>query len=149
MKIEVEKIAESQNSTLSKMMIDGKYFCFVVEDGYRAEKVPGETRIPDGIYPVVKRTHGGFYQKYQNKFNHKFAIQVADVPGFQDILIHIGNSRKDTRGCLLVAYGANFVAPNYEGVNSTGAYLELYNRIAAALDASEKVTVEMRRGNGQ
>lgn len=146
MKIEVSKIAESADSTLSIMVIDSKYFCFVIEDGHRDVKVPGETRIPEGIYQVVRRTVGGFFNKYRSRYNHKFAIQLADVPGFQDILIHMGNTKADTRGCLLVAYGANYVAPNYEGVNSTGAYLELYNRVAAAFDAGETVTVEVRRG---
>ena len=145
MKIEVLKIAESKDSTLSQMKIDGTHFCFVIEDGFRETKIPGETRIPDGVYQVVKRTHGGFFQKYQSKYGHKFALQLADVPGFQDILIHMGNTRLDTRGCLLVAFGCNYVAPNFEGVNSTGAYLDLYARISAAFDKGEAVSIELKR----
>ena len=67
MNIQVLKIAESQNSTLSQMRIDGAFFCFVIEDGHRDVKVSGETRIPAGTYKVQRRTHGGFYGHFESR----------------------------------------------------------------------------------
>lgn len=148
MEIEVLKIEETPNSTLSKMMIGGKFFCFVIEDGYRAEKIAGETRIPDGVYNVVKRTEGSFFSRYKKNFGHAYALQLSDVPGFQFILIHTGNTVEDTRGCLLVADGAALHKGNFTGTpgTSTPAYLRLYSAIDAAFRAGEAVTIVLARG---
>lgn len=147
MKIEVIKIAESADSTLSKVLINGVFFCFAIEDGYRPVKVAGQTRIPDGLYKIVQRKHGGFYARYKKRFGHTFAIQVADVPGFQDILIHMGNTKNDTRGCLLVADQAGRSGLDYVGAagTSTPAYLRLYSEIEKAFTAGEAVEIEYRR----
>lgn len=148
MKIDVIKIEETKTSTLSKMMIGGEFFCFVIEDGYRAEKIAGETRIPDGVYNVVKRTEGSFYSRYKKNFGHAYALQLADVPNFQFILIHTGNTVEDTRGCLLVADGAAMVRGNFTGVpgTSTPAYLRLYSLIDSAFKVSDPVTIALARG---
>ena len=147
MKIEVVLIAESANSTLSQMRVDGAFFCFVIEDGHRPVKIAGETRIPEGVYKVKRRTHGGFYDRYRARHGHAFAIELENVPGFADILIHTGNTKEDTRGCLLVADQAGRLGPDYVGTagTSTPAYLRLYSAIDRAMTAGEVVEVEVRR----
>lgn len=147
MKIDVIKLIETKNSTLSKLMVDDSFFCFVVEDGYRAEKIPGETRIPDGVYNVIKRTEGSFFSRYKKNFGHAYALELENVPGFQYILIHTGNTVEDTRGCLLVADGAAMNKGNFVGVpgTSTPAYLRLYTRIDAAFKAGETVSIALSR----
>lgn len=151
MKIEVLKIDESKDSTLSQMRIDGAFFCFVIEDGYRAQKVAGQTRIPDGAYRVEARKHGGFFATYRRRWGHAFAIQIMDVPGFQDILIHTGNTKEDTRGCLLVADQAGRSGPDFVGTagTSTPAYLRLYSEIERALKAGEAIEITLSRGSAQ
>lgn len=147
MEIEVLKIAESKDSTFSQMRIDGQHFCFVVEDGYRKEKVAGQTRIPDGRYKIAKRTVGGFFAKYRQRFGHAFAIEILDVPGFKDILIHTGNTDGDTRGCLLVGdiagrTGINYaIAPGW----STPAYKRLYDVVESAFAAGQEVWIALAR----
>lgn len=147
MKIEVFKIAETKNSTVSKMLISGEFFCFVVEDGYRAEKVAGETRIPDGVYNIVKRTEGSFYSRYKKNFGHAYALQLENVPGFQFILIHTGNTVEDTRGCLLVADGIAIQKGAFVGVPglSTPAYLRLYSLIDYAFRVGDPVSIALAR----
>jgi hypothetical protein len=60
--------------------------------------------IPAGTYELKLRTFGEHHEKYSLKFPdiHKGMLWVTDVPGFTDILIHIGNTEKDTKGCTLV-----------------------------------------------
>ena len=147
MKLEVIKIAESPNSTLSQMRLGGAFFCFVIEDGHRAVKVAGQTRIPAGTYKVQRRTHGGFYGRYNARWGHAFAIQIADVPVFADILIHTGNTKEDTRGCLLVADQAGRLGPDYVGTASTStpAYLRLYSAVERAFLAGEEITITVER----
>lgn len=147
MKIEVILIAESANSTLSQMRVSGAFFCFVIEDGHRPVKVAGETRIPAGQYKVKQRTHGGFYERYRTRHGHSFAIELENVPGFADILIHTGNTKEDTRGCLLVADQAGRLGPDYVGTagTSTPAYTRLYAAILRAFTMGEVVEVEVCR----
>lgn len=147
MQIEVLKIDETPDSTLSQMRVDDRFFCFIIEDGYREVKVSGQTRIPDGTYQIKKRTYGGFYEKYREKFGHRYSIEIADVSGFTDILIHIGNTIEDTRGCLLVADQAGRSGPNYVGTGgtSTTAYLRFYDAVEAAFEAGEEIEIKLMR----
>lgn len=104
---------------------------FIVEDGHRNVKVYGETRIPAGTYKIVRRKFGGHYEKYKQRFGHQFSIELADVPGFTNILIHIGNYVKDTEGCLLINFqaGIDLEKGVFRGYQSTAAYKALYDLI--------------------
>jgi hypothetical protein len=145
MKIEVLKLAETSNSTLSKMLIDGMFYCFIIEDGYRKEKQPGETRIPDGTYTISKRTFGKFYNRY--KKISPFIPQISDVPNFSDILIHPGNTIKDTRGCLLPNVECGFDGLNqvFWGNNSTKIFFALCANMEAAWKRGETITITLQR----
>jgi hypothetical protein len=126
----VERVKSDDDATLSIVSVDGRFICFGLEDEYREEKVAGDTRIPAGFYHVGLRTVGGFHGRYSRKFPdfHQGMLQVLDVPGFEYILIHIGNTDEDTAGCLLVGKGAN-VGSEITISNSTGAYKELYKAV--------------------
>jgi hypothetical protein len=147
MNIFIEEIGTTPNSTASQLFIDGKPFCFVVEDGHRDKKVASETRIPPGRYQVVKRTEGRFYEKYKADFKHQFALHIINVPGFEYILLHIGNTIKDTKGCLLVNrnIGINPITGNYQGTDSSSVYRALYMIVAAAFERGEECWIEIQR----
>lgn len=146
MKIRLFEIAATQNSTASLLSIDGKPFCMVVEDGPRDKKVKHETRIPAGIYPVVQRTEGKFFNQYSKRFKHTFVPELLNVPGFTGILIHIGNFVSDTSGCLLVNRLVGLGADgNFSGMDSTTAYKILYNVLAMAFEDGKTVEIEVNR----
>lgn len=104
MEIHVARYISNTDTTLSRIYVDGEFVCFGLEDGYRAEKVPGETRIPAGRYRVAPRYEGKHHIAFSKLFAdiHKGALEIVDVPNFQYIMIHIGNTKEDTEGCLLV-----------------------------------------------
>lgn len=146
MKIEVIELDTKKTSTASQMLVDGRHLCFVIEDGYNAVKVPGQTRIPAGTYPVLRRRNGRFFDQYSKEFGHKFSLELGNVPNYSDVLIHIGNSKEDTRGCLLVNAGVMLnEKEEWIGLQSTVVYKLLYNLIALAFERGETVDLIIRR----
>ncbi len=142
MKIKVKRIASDSDATLSTIWVDGEFACFGLEDEYRKDKVAKETRIPAGEYRIGLRTEGGFNSRYAKKFSdfHKGMLQVCDVPGFEYILIHIGNTEEDTAGCLLVGLGASKPANGYGTFSiqsSKSAYSNLYRQVIDAAIADD------------
>jgi hypothetical protein len=116
-------------------LIDGKFICFGLEDEYRTEKLANETRIPAGTYTVKLRTEGGFHQRYKQKFPqmHRGMLHVQNVPGFEYILIHIGNTDEDTAGCLLLGEQAVTTLGDMRVNMSKVAYERFY---PAVIDAA-------------
>ena len=86
--------------TLSKVFIDGYYICDVVEDVVRETpgvpvadwKIKGVTAIPAGLYKIVLQT--------SNRFGPN-TLTLLNVPGFEYLRIHGGNTDANTDGCLL------------------------------------------------
>ena len=92
---------------------------------------------------VTLRTEGRNHEKYKKLYPemHEGMLWVVDVPGFEYILIHQGNTDDDTAGCLLV--GEELVEVKGEWIlrNSKGAYRRLYPLVAAALIAGDAVHI--------
>lgn len=126
------------------LFIDDEFECYTLEDEYRTEKVYAETRIPDGTYFVELRTEGGFHNRYSSKFPdmHKGMLWIKDVPGFEYILIHIGNDDDDTAGCLLVGSTAD-KDRNFIG-DSGKAYKDMYPKVLTALEDGEGVCITFK-----
>lgn len=137
MKITVERFKSDKETTISKILIDDVFQCYGLEDEYRAVKVKGETRIPQGTYSLKVRNHGGFHAKFTTRFPnmHKGMIEVFGINNFTDVLIHTGNTDNDTMGCLLTCTDWRDVGGELVGLNSTAAYIKLYERIIDAVIA--------------
>lgn len=130
MEILVKRQTESSEWTQGQLFLDGILECFTNEDQAQPQKVMHETRIPAGRYKVILRTFGGHHEKYKVKFPefHKGMLQIVDVPGFRDILFHIGNTDDDSSGCILV--GKSFTGGKL--VHSTLAYIDFYKKVVKA-----------------
>ena len=137
MLITVNRFTSDQDSTLSTISIDGVFECFGLEDEHRIDKLPRETRIPRGFYTVGLRKIGGFHANYSGRFTdiHQGMLQVVDVPGFEFILIHVGNTDDDTAGCLLTGCNAN-TSQNLSVGSSVKAYKRFYSRVIEAAKAN-------------
>ena len=148
MKLLLLRYSSGKEDTLGLFMVNNRFACYILEDQFQTEKVFGETRIPEGTYKVKFRTKGGKHIKYLNKFGpafHSGMLEICDVPGFTDILIHIGNRDNDTAGCLLVGDQVvqNITEEGFVG-SSTQAYKRIYPIIANALENNEEVTLEIK-----
>ncbi len=142
MRLEVVRFSSEADST-NGLLFDitngqRKFLSYTLEDEYRKEKVMSETRVPAGTYNVTLRTEGGFYQDYTERFGSDFnkgMLWVRDVPGFEYILIHIGNTDENTSGCLLVGDTQNNNQVTKDGFigSSTNNYKRIYPPIADVL----------------
>lgn len=150
MELEVLRFSSQKDSTNGLLfnITDNKrqFICYTLEDEHRDKKVKHDTRIPAGTYAIKLRTWGGFNSKYSRRFAdfHIGMLELVDVPGFTDILIHGGNTDEDTSGCLLVGNSqeSNIYLPNGFIGKSIEAYIELYKEVAGALSRKEKVTIK-------
>ena len=74
---------------------------FSLEDRHRDAKVAGDTAIPAGRYDLRWRQGGRWAERFARK-GFQGSLEVCGVPNFTAILIHPGNTKRDTAGCLLV-----------------------------------------------
>jgi len=93
MNLVLKRLHKTENSTVGELTIDGLFQCYTLEDIEREVKVKSETAIPKGTYKVIINR--------SNRFKRLLPLLI-DVPGFEGIRIHSGNSNHDTEGCILV-----------------------------------------------
>lgn len=112
MKLTLKRKFIGPDYTIGDLLIDGTFFCNTVEDVVRQlpatcpntskgrnctckEKVYAETAIPSGTYKVTI--------EYSSRFKRRLPY-LHDVPHFIGILIHSGNTAKDSAGCIIVGF---------------------------------------------
>lgn len=134
MRLKVERLYLKSEYTIGKLYLDGKYFCDTLEDRVRdltrEKKVPGQTAIPAGHYEVVVNISPRFRRKLPRLLN---------VPGFDGILIHRGNTVEDTSGCILV--GEN--RERGKVMNSSRYELQLTEILERAQEMGEDITIQI------
>ena len=134
MKIKIERYEFGKDHTLGKITIDGFPYGYTMEDEIREVKVKGETAIPKGTYKVITR--------YSPRFKRNLPW-LLDVPGFEYILIHSGNTDKDTEGCILVGKSTGYINQKRAVLDSRKAFDLIYDRINGALQKGEEITLEI------
>tara|TARA_R100000278_G_scaffold997_1_gene2210 strand:- start:3326 stop:3910 length:585 start_codon:yes stop_codon:yes gene_type:complete len=142
MELEVLRFSSQKDSTSGALfdVVNGKrnFLCYTIEDEQRDVKVWGETRIPAGRYKLSLRKEGGFHTRYLAKYGdmHKGMIHVNDVPGFEFILWHTGNTDEHTAGCLIIgdSQESNLVKKDGFVGSSVVAYKKVYPYVAAAIE---------------
>ena len=141
MELLLKRIALKPSYTIGHLYVDGVYFCDTLEDKDRglsssmplttikAKKVKGETCIPYGTYKVtldvVSSKYSNFTKYPYVKFCSGKMPRLLNVPGYDGILIHAGNTDKNTEGCILV--GQNKVVGKV--VNSQATWRKLYDTL--------------------
>ena len=147
MELEVIRFSSGTDSTNGILInkTNNKFLAYTLEDEYRDEKKFGETRIPEGTYKLGLRKVGGYHTKYSKRFSdiHIGMLHVLNVPNFEYILIHCGNTDEHTAGCLLVGDSQENNQITKDGFigKSTQAYKRIYPDIANAIDCGEDVTI--------
>ncbi len=127
------------NTTISKIYINGEFFCWGLEDTVRPEliKVIKYTAIPQNLigYSVGRRYSPSFKRNMVILYTEddKVTINLAGLI-FKYVYSHGGNGPEDTEGCIIVAYNRKD-----DRVWGT-AEKDLADKIFSALDKGEKVT---------
>lgn len=118
-----------EERTLGKLYINKEFFCSTIEDKYRdlskEKKVYGETCIPFGTYKVIINMS----PKYG-----RLMPRLLDVPHFDGILIHSGNTEQDSAGCILVGKRSG-----QKVINSR----DTFNRLFARLEKYSNIKIEI------
>ena len=141
MKILVKRIFTNDRYTIGHLYIDEKYFCDTCEDAdrglddsmdeeeIRSKKVYSKTAIPTGTYKVTMNVKSPKYGRIMPR--------LLNVKGFEGILIHEGNSDRDSCGCLLV--GEN----KRKGmvINSRKTFSKLMDVLN---NANDEITIEIK-----
>lgn len=150
MELKLERRFPRDRYTIGKLYIDGKYFCDTLEDKDRGltsnmsvaqicgVKIKGETAIPTGRYLVdMKTVSPRFGSRAQYQFCKGRLPRLCNTPGYQGVLIHCGNTAKDTEGCILV--GEN--KERGKVLNSTATFRKVYTMLKAADERGEQIWI--------
>lgn len=127
MKLLLKRLYRTEHSTIGELYVDGKFECYTLEDKERDVKIKSETAIPKGTY-IVGIT-------LSNRFKKLLPILI-DVPNFEGVRIHSGNTNHDTEGCILVGTtrSKDFIG------NSRVAFQRLFKKMQLAKDIT--LTIE-------
>lgn len=142
MKLKLKRRFFAEEYTIGTLSIDGVRFCDTLENKNRDHnkdgdlndpgegKVYAKTAIPFGTYKVIVNRSPKFKRELP---------RLLDVPHFEGILIHRGNTAKDTAGCILV--GENKVKGKV--INSTHYETKLVEILTAVQNRHEQIDIEI------
>lgn len=154
MLLTLERKYKKEAYTIGKLYIDGEYICDTLEDkdrGLRQDmsleeineiKVYGETAIPTGTYVIDMNNYSSKFGKksfYVELCGGKLPLLV-DVPGFNGIRIHAGNTNKDTLGCILPGYNKAVG----KVLSSRAAFTKLYQRMQVEYFCGNEIKIEIK-----
>lgn len=97
MKMQLTRTSRQEEFTTGVLFVEGEMFCHTLEphciDWTFEKKRMGKTAIPEGVYQVVEYPSARF---------KRMMPLLCNVPHFEGILIHSGQSVGNTAGCILV-----------------------------------------------
>lgn len=150
MELTLKRIYTNNRYTIGHLYVDGVYQCDTLEDTDRGldqnmpideiirKKVYSRTAIPTGRYDInlnIFSPSKGNKEPYKTLCKGKIP-RIMNIPAWEGVLIHIGNTENDTAGCLLVGY--NTVKGKV--LNSKKCFIELYTKLYGEKDIH--ITIE-------
>lgn len=156
MKLFLDRKYKLKDYTIGKLYVDGKYYCDTLEDSDRGlnqkmlleyikkVKVKNQTAIPQGEYNITLNVVSPKYSQnawYYTNFRRGRLPRLLDIPGWDGVLIHAGNTKDDTAGCILVGYNKE----KGKVLDSRATLKRLYNEyLMEGYLRGEKITIEIR-----
>ena len=113
MKVVLVRERETKFSTLGRLIVpDVLVQIFTLEDVWMGNKV-GDGRIPAGVYKCTPHGWNGEPVKFEKVW------KLEDKAPRSDVVLHWGNTNKDTRGCPLVGLRRqdDFLGESMKAVN--------------------------------
>lgn len=117
MELKVIRKWKKNEYTIGDLYVDGVWVSNTLEDAVRdlnrngqfdngERKIPGKTAIPYGRYEVTMKVRSPKYSNFSKyswaKKYDGYLPRLLNVPHFEGILIHAGNTAEDTEGCICV-----------------------------------------------
>ena len=135
MKLYLERAFPREKYTIGRLYVNDQYYCNTLEPPVRdyengEEKVYGNSAIPKGEYEIIYRYSGSFI---------RYMPYLKNVPYFTGVMIHTGNTVKDTKGCILV--GLNLLVGKV--CHSRAMFRELDVEMYKAWKRKEKITIKI------
>ena len=151
MELNLKRIAKKNGYTIGNLSINGKYFSDTLEDSDRGldssmplnvlkhKKLAHITAIPTGRYQVTMNVISPRLSKsnFYKQFGGGRVPRLLNVPAFEGILIHCGNTAKDTDGCILVGKNSKVGMV----LDSKITYSNLYPLLEAAYKHNERIFI--------
>lgn len=142
MRLTLDRFFKGSNYTIGRLYVDGEYFCDTLEDTVRdlpeEDKIYSQTAIPAGTYKIVLNIKSPKYsQRKSYDWCGGYLPRLLNVPYFEGILIHAGNTAKDSAGCILV--GEN--KEKGKVLNSMATLKRLYKRMKEREDEGITITI--------
>jgi hypothetical protein len=150
MELKLKRIALRDTYTIGRLYVDNHYFCDTLEDKVRdynkdgdlndigEGKVYGKTAIPYGRYEITMKVQSPKYsQRASYAWCKGYLPRLLNVPHFDGILIHSGNTAEHSCGCILV--GENKVKGQV--LNSMATLMRLVPMLKRASDNNEKIWI--------
>ena len=108
--LHLKRIQFTALTTIGELWLGDWMECFTLEDCVRKVKIPKCTAIPAGRYQIVVTP--------STRFKRDLPL-LLDVPGFEGVRIHPGNTDKDTDGCIMPGRtrGVDFVGESVLAFN--------------------------------
>lgn len=139
--------------TLGVLEVNGEPFCATMEDPNRdlnrngrfdgfERKVAGDTCIPFGRYEVTLAVVSPRFSRSAMYASIGARLpRLLNVPDFEGVLIHVGNTVADTEGCILV--GRKTADPAFIS-DSRVTFFRLYEQLKSAADRGEKIWITIK-----
>lgn len=152
MELRLNRRYKGPKYTIGNLYIDDIYFCDTLEDIDRGitsstsledisrKKVYEQTAIPTGTYKVnLNVVSPKFKDRSWAKPYGGKVPRLMNVPGFEGVLIHPGNTDSDTSGCILV--GKNTVVGKV--MESTITFNGLMKKLLEAKAKGESIQINI------
>jgi len=126
MKLLLKRLHRTDVSTIGELYVDGVFECYTLEDIERDVKIKSETAIPKGSYKVMITM--------SNRFKRHMPL-LLNVPNFEGVRIHAGNTNHDTEGCILVGMtrSKDFI----------GKSRKAYDKLFKKMQNAKNITIEI------
>lgn len=145
MVIEVTRCYHKADYTIGKIAIDGFVQPYNTMEPFdagldsvkdsedvikRSKAIHGKVAIPTGMYPVTLHV--------SPRFKHVMPL-IQNVPAFDGVLFHAGNSVKDTAGCILLGYNDSVGWLS----NSRDAYMSFVSNVLFAIKQHDVILLHI------
>lgn len=127
--IKIKRLYFKDTYTIGTCTVDGEYICDTIEDKVRVlnsieDKIKHKTAIPAGTYDA------DIY--FSKKFGYK-VVRLFNVPYFEGIYVHKGNTADDSSGCIILGFNTK--------VGWLSRPTEALNKLIKAVEDADKIIV--------